>query len=230
MAAFRAAGGRGLNVTVPFKLKPSTWPIATRAPPQPASWNTLAFGPDGILGDNTDGAGILRDITVNLRCPVAGKRVLLLGAGGAAQGTVLPLLEARPASLVIANRTAARAADLADEFTSAGAIRPEGCGFIQPRRPTLRHRHQRHQCQPVRRRPRPARRPLRAGQPGLRHDVRQGRHSVHGRRPPARRRLVADGLGMLVEQAAELPALAWRAPRHGAGARRTARRPLSLRQ
>ncbi|MBS0371028.1 MAG: shikimate dehydrogenase [Proteobacteria bacterium] len=127
--AFRAAGGRGLNVTVPFKLE--AFDFADRHTPRAlaaGAVNTLAFGPDGVLGDNTDGAGILRDITVNLGCPVEGRRVLLLGAGGAARGTILPVLDAKPASLTIANRTAVKAAELADEF-STGPLRPQGCGF-----------------------------------------------------------------------------------------------------
>ncbi|MBL8459912.1 MAG: shikimate dehydrogenase [Zoogloea sp.] len=130
--AFRAAGGKGLNVTVPFKLE--AFNLADRHTPRAqaaGAVNTLAFGTDGILGDNTDGAGILRDITVNQACPVEGRRVLLLGAGGAARGTVLPLLEAAPASLVIANRTASKAAELADEFASFGLLRPRGCGLAE---------------------------------------------------------------------------------------------------
>ena len=132
VAAFRAAGGRGLNVTVPFKLE--AFDLADRHTPRAqaaGAVNTLVFGTDGILGDNTDGAGILRDITVNQACPVEGRRVLLLGAGGAARGTVLPLLEAAPASLVIANRTASKAAELAEEFSSAGMTPPLGCGFAE---------------------------------------------------------------------------------------------------
>lgn len=129
---FQAAGGRGMNVTVPFKLE--AFDLADRLTPRAqaaGAVNTLAFGADGTLGDNTDGAGILRDITVNLGFAVAGRRVLLLGAGGAARGTVLPLLDAQPASLTIANRTASKAAELADEFATAGAIAPTGCGLAQ---------------------------------------------------------------------------------------------------
>ena len=131
---FQAAGGRGMNVTVPFKLE--AFDLADRLTPRAqaaGAVNTLAFGADGTLGDNTDGAGILRDITVNLGFAVTGRRVLLLGAGGAARGTVLPLLDARPASLTIANRTAAKAAELADEFAGAGAspVAPTGCGLAQ---------------------------------------------------------------------------------------------------
>ncbi|MBP8133453.1 MAG: shikimate dehydrogenase [Zoogloea sp.] len=130
--AFRAAGGRGLNVTVPFKLE--AFDFADRHTPRAqaaGAVNTLAFGPDGVLGDNTDGAGILRDITVNLGCPVRGRRVLLLGAGGAARGTILPLLEASPATLVIANRTAAKAHELAAEFAGSGHAGLIGCALAE---------------------------------------------------------------------------------------------------
>lgn len=123
--AFRAEGGRGMNVTVPFKLDAYAYATRLTARAEAAgAVNTLAFTGDEVLGDNTDGAGILRDITINQGCPVAGKRVLLLGAGGAARGTVLPLLDARPASVFIANRTAAKAADLralAERFGQPGS-------------------------------------------------------------------------------------------------------------
>jgi shikimate dehydrogenase len=93
--------------------------------------NTLVFGADGsITGDNTDGAGLVADIVQNAGVPIAGKRVLLLGAGGAARGVVLPLLEHRPAALVIANRTVATAEALADQFGAlAGAGVLSACGF-----------------------------------------------------------------------------------------------------
>ncbi|HNE16944.1 MAG TPA: shikimate dehydrogenase [Rhodocyclaceae bacterium] len=132
--AFRAAGGRGLNVTVPFKLDAFTY--ATRRTPRAeaaGAVNTLAFGPDEVLGDNTDGAGLLRDITVNLGCPLTERRVLLLGAGGAARGSLLPLLLTEPARLVVANRSSAKAVALAAEFarlpSCAVAVKLEGCGF-----------------------------------------------------------------------------------------------------
>ena len=130
--AFRAAGGRGMNVTVPFKLE--AFALAEQRTPRAdaaGAVNTLAFGAAGILGDNTDGAGILRDITVNLGVPVAGRRVLLLGAGGAARGTVLPLLDAAPACLTIANRSAAKATALAEKFSAVGPGKPVGSGFAE---------------------------------------------------------------------------------------------------
>ena len=117
VAAFIAAGGRGANVTVPFKedafrLAGRLSPHAERA----GAINTLRFDADGILGDNTDGAGLVADLTRNLGCVLAGKRVLLLGAGGAARGVIEPLLAQQPAEVVIANRTVSRAQELAALF------------------------------------------------------------------------------------------------------------------
>lgn len=121
--AFVTAGGRGANVTVPFKEQ--AWQLVSRRTARAelaGAVNTLLFGNTGIVGDNTDGAGLLRDITLNLHYPLLGRRVLLLGAGGAARGVSGPLLSARPASLVIANRTAARAHALAEHFAQLGAV------------------------------------------------------------------------------------------------------------
>jgi shikimate dehydrogenase len=117
ITAFRAAGGRGVNITLPFKLE--AWRLATRRSEraeQAQAANTLRFDGDECFGDNTDGAGLTRDIENNLGFAIAGKRVLLLGAGGAARGVLLPLIERRPATLVIANRTVARARELAQHF------------------------------------------------------------------------------------------------------------------
>jgi shikimate dehydrogenase len=129
VAAFRASGGMGANVTVPFKHQ--AYQLATRHTDRARAAravNTLKFEDDGsVLGDNTDGAGLVRDITQNLACPVAGKRMLLLGAGGAASGVVLPLILCSPAEIVIANRTREKAILLADDFKQHGKI--SGCGF-----------------------------------------------------------------------------------------------------
>ncbi len=127
--AFREAGGRGLNVTVPFKLE--AYRLAdnhsVRAE-QAGAVNTLRFEDDGLTyGDNTDGVGLLRDITANLGQPLVGQRILILGAGGAARGILDALLEQEPRELVIANRTVARAKDLEKLFRPFGDIR--GCGF-----------------------------------------------------------------------------------------------------
>ena len=125
VAAFIAAGGRGANVTVPFKEE--AFKLAGRLSPRAqraSAVNTLMFN-DGILGDNTDGAGLVADLTRNLNRPLAGKRILLLGAGGAARGVIEPLLEQQPAALVIANRTVSRAQELAELF--GHGVR--ACGF-----------------------------------------------------------------------------------------------------
>jgi shikimate dehydrogenase len=123
-------GGCGLNITVPYKedacrFADSLSERARRA----AAVNTLMRRGDGaIYGDNTDGAGLLRDLTENLKWPVAGQRVLLLGAGGAVRGVLEPLLRQAPASLTVANRTVARADQLAAEFADLGAAL-QGCAY-----------------------------------------------------------------------------------------------------
>ena len=126
--AFIASGGRGANVTVPFKQE--AFQLVTRLTPRAelaGAANTLIFEGDEIIGDNTDGVGLLRDITINLGYPVAGKRVLLLGAGGASRGVVGPLLDAGITSLTIANRTVPRAKVVAERFAPLGPV--TGCGY-----------------------------------------------------------------------------------------------------
>jgi shikimate dehydrogenase len=117
VASFRAEGGKGLNVTLPFKLE--AFQLAsergTRAEDAEAV-NTLKFEGATVYGDNTDGIGLVRDIHVNLDFSIQGRQVLLMGAGGAARGALGPLLKARPARLVIANRTMAKAERLAERF------------------------------------------------------------------------------------------------------------------
>lgn len=111
---FRARGGSGLNVTIPFKLEAFRLADAhTDRARRAGAVNTLKFNRDAILGDNTDGAGLVRDIEHNLGFPLAGRRVLLMGAGGAARGVLMPLLAETPLRLVIANRTVEKALDLA---------------------------------------------------------------------------------------------------------------------
>ncbi len=123
---FIAAGGRGANVTVPFKLE--AFALADRLSERATAAgavNTLRFDREGgrvtIVGDNTDGVGLVRDIVANAGVAVAGARVLLLGAGGAARGVILPLLAESPAQLVIANRTLARAENLVAQFAGAAS-------------------------------------------------------------------------------------------------------------
>jgi shikimate dehydrogenase len=114
-----ASGYRGANVTVPFKLEAAQLADTLSARARAAgAVNTLSFTDAGIAGDNTDGAGLVADIVRNAGVPIAGKRVLLLGAGGAARGALLPLLEQGPCELVIANRTAATAEALAAAFAA----------------------------------------------------------------------------------------------------------------
>ncbi|HTT08968.1 MAG TPA: shikimate dehydrogenase [Gammaproteobacteria bacterium] len=115
VAEFQRLGGKGLNVTLPFKLEAHAL-CARRSEraEQSGAVNTLWFERDGrICGDNTDGIGLMRDLTMNHGMAVAGRKVLLLGAGGAAQGILPALLAERPAKLTIANRTFSRARALA---------------------------------------------------------------------------------------------------------------------
>ena len=116
--AFIAEGGRGANVTVPFKLDACALADVLSARAQAAgAVNTLTFK-DGVnFGDNTDGAGLVADIAANAGRPIAGQRVLLLGAGGAARGVILPLLGQQPSQLLIANRTRATADALVAQFS-----------------------------------------------------------------------------------------------------------------
>ena len=122
---FRAAGSKGANVTVPFKLEAFDLAdeVSQRAQAAQAV-NFLSFEGGRIRADNTDGAGLTRDITANLGFNMAGRRVLLMGAGGAARGTLQPLLAHHPAILTIANRTVEKARQLAEAFrdqASAGS-------------------------------------------------------------------------------------------------------------
>jgi shikimate dehydrogenase len=125
---FFRKGGRGLNCTVPLKELAYRYAdrLGERARRAKAV-NTLALLPDGTIhGDNTDGPGLLRDLTVNLGLAVENRRLLLLGAGGASRGVLAPLLELKPARLAIANRTAAKAAALAEEFGDLGPVEARG--------------------------------------------------------------------------------------------------------
>jgi shikimate dehydrogenase len=121
--AFRADGGKGMNITVPFKQ--DAWKLATRLTERAGAAhavNTFKFDDGVILGDNTDGAGLVRDVVHNLDFPIAAKRVLLMGAGGAARGVLLPLLAQAPAEIVIANRTVSRALELQEQFAVYGRV------------------------------------------------------------------------------------------------------------
>jgi len=116
-------GGRGANVTVPFKL--DAFQLCTKLTPRAkaaGAVNTLSFANGEISGDNTDGCGLIKDIVENAGVALHNRRILLLGAGGAARGAILPLLECQPAELVIANRSAEKARQLAQEFQQYGPI------------------------------------------------------------------------------------------------------------
>jgi shikimate dehydrogenase len=125
------SGLQGLNVTLPHKqaaaeLVNELTPRAARA----QAVNTIAMDDtSGLIGDNTDGVGLMRDLEHNMGLNLADKRVLILGAGGAVRGVLGPLMEAGLRELVIANRTPARAGKLAQEFADLGSI--VGCGFDQ---------------------------------------------------------------------------------------------------
>lgn len=116
--AFMAEGGRGMNVTAPFKLDALALSdrLSDRAQAAQAV-NTLSFTEDGIVGDNTDGFGLVFDIQSHLRMPLAGRRILIVGAGGAARGVLLPLLQAGPASLLVVNRSQDKAQALVEPWT-----------------------------------------------------------------------------------------------------------------
>ncbi len=129
LAGFFAQGGRGLNITLPYKIAAlaKAEELTDRARSAGAV-NTLAVRREGgILGDNTDGAGLVHDLCVNLRLTVTRRRVLLIGAGGAARGVLAPLLALEPETVVIANRTADRAKALAASFADLGNV--QGMGF-----------------------------------------------------------------------------------------------------
>lgn len=126
--AFHDAGGKGMNVTAPFKLR--AYEMATdrleRAQLAGAT-NALKFEADRIVADNFDGIGLVNDIQRNLGVALAGRRVLMLGAGGAARGALLPFLAQGPQAFVVANRTVEKAVALAREFEATGPI--VACGY-----------------------------------------------------------------------------------------------------
>jgi shikimate dehydrogenase len=126
---FFKQGGRGLNVTLPHKIAAVdvAGELTTRAA-HAGAVNTLAVQEDGqLLGDNTDGAGLIRDLCDNLGVVITRRRILIIGAGGAARGALAPLLALEPAEIVIANRTPDRAQALATSFAKLGSV--QGVGF-----------------------------------------------------------------------------------------------------
>ena len=127
---FDAAGGKGLNITVPFKEE--AWRLVTQRSERAelaGAVNTIKFEGKNLIGDNTDGLGLVNDLLQNHQCVLAGKRILLMGAGGAARGVIAPLLAQQPACLVIGNRTVDKARSLADLFHGLGKI--SGSGYAE---------------------------------------------------------------------------------------------------
>lgn len=126
---FQANGGKGLNITVPFKLEAFRLvDKLTERAKRAGAVNTIICHSDGSLeGDNTDGYGLVNDILDNLGWKIAALNILILGAGGAARGIIEPLLKQKPKVLFIANRTASKAKDLADDFADLGHVK--GGGF-----------------------------------------------------------------------------------------------------
>lgn len=127
---FFSKGGKGLNCTVP--LKELAYQFANKLTARATfakAVNTLALQKDGaILGDNTDGCGLITDLTVNHHIALKEKRLLILGAGGASRGIIAPIMQYHPEQLVIANRTVEKSVALAAEFQSLGS-NISGCGF-----------------------------------------------------------------------------------------------------
>jgi shikimate dehydrogenase len=122
---FRDEGGKGFNVTVPFKQDAfAIMDECTERARLAGAVNTVTIRPDGtLMGDNTDGAGLVRDILNNAEGSLFDKRILVLGAGGSVRGVLGPLLQQKPREIVIANRTLEKAAELARMFTAQGRVR-----------------------------------------------------------------------------------------------------------
>jgi shikimate dehydrogenase len=205
LEAFRKDGGLGVNVTVPFKEEAFriSGDRSARARAAGAA-NTLRFDTGGIHCDNTDGIGLVRDIRDNLGVTIRGRRVLVVGAGGAARGAMGPLLEEQPGTLALVNRTASRARTLAAMFEGVRVLPFEAPGerfdvVINATASSL------------------AGQSLQLGNvyaPGaLAYDMMYGRKPTPFMRHAAEARAhTCDGLGMLVEQAAE-SFLLWRGVR-----------------
>ena len=128
--AFRAAGGLGLNITTPFKLDAFAYATECSERAQLAgAANAMKFDGDRVLAENFDGIGLVRDVVHNLNCPLKARRVLLLGAGGAARGALLPFLAHEPAELVIANRSLDNVQALVRIAEASGAGPVRGCTY-----------------------------------------------------------------------------------------------------
>jgi shikimate dehydrogenase len=204
--AFRSQGGRGLNVTLPFKGEAFRFCAATSERAAAAqAVNTLVLDRGRPWGDNTDGVGLVRDLAVNLGRALAGARILLMGAGGAAQGVIGPFAQAGAAAIVIANRTVPRAQALAARVQGATA-----CGYDALAGRSFDLVVNATSAGLAGELP-----PLPAGlfAPGaLAYEMVYGRVTPFMAMARAAGAQVSDGLGMLVEQAAE-SFLVWRGAR-----------------
>ncbi|MCC7483751.1 MAG: shikimate dehydrogenase [Burkholderiales bacterium] len=203
--AFREEGGRGLNVTLPFKHE--AWNLVDRHSPlamDARAVNTIEFREGSMRGHNTDGIGLVRDLVANLRFAVGGRRVLLMGAGGATYGVLEPLLREHPRELIVANRTFDKARALVAHFANVRGVatrsisaRPygelPGASFDLVLNATSAGL--RNEMPPL---------PQDVFAPGaLAYDMVYGRDTPFLRFARERGARTADGLGMLVEQAAE---------------------------
>jgi shikimate dehydrogenase len=200
--AFRNAGGHGMNVTAPFKLDAFAYATEHSDRARMAgAVNALKFDGARVLAENFDGVGLARDVVHNLGCAMRGKRVLLLGAGGAARGALLPFLEHAPAELVIANRTLEKAIALTREAAEHGNVRASAYGDLVGQRFDLvlnaTSASLRAELPPV-----PA---SVFTAEGLAYELAYGKGLTPFLRlaQQAGVRRLADGVGMLVEQAAE---------------------------
>jgi shikimate dehydrogenase len=205
---FRAEGARGLNITAPFKRDAFAYATdLSEAARQAGAVNAMKFEGDHVFAENFDGVGLTRDIVANHGVQMRGKRVLLLGAGGAARGALMPFLAEQPAALVLANRTLSKADELGTEFAGAGNL--VVCGYADLAAVTepfdlvinATSASQRGELPPL---------PSVAFQRAvLAYDLAYGRgltpflKAAQDEAVPK----LADGVGMLVEQAAE--AFAW---------------------
>lgn len=133
---FAKTGGKGLNITLPHKSEVTRLvdDMSERAS-NAGAVNTLVFRDGEIFGDNTDGVGFLRDLQENLELTLEGANILILGAGGATRGIIAPLLDVKPKSLLIANRTISRAKSLAEHFSTQGPV--TACHFEDVRKPPV---------------------------------------------------------------------------------------------
>jgi shikimate dehydrogenase len=191
---------KGANVTVPFKLDAYAAAGALTARAQAAgAVNTLKFEDGAIVGDNTDGIGLVTDIVRNAGVPMQGKRILLLGAGGAARGVILPILNQDPAQLVIANRTVSKAVDLVRQFGECGVAEASSFEALQQPFDVIINATSASLSADL-----PPVPPMIFSSGTFAYDMMYGKEpTVFMRFARQHGATVRDGLGMLVEQAAE---------------------------